>query len=396
MDLHRRKFDAPDTNMSSGQFAAFQDDASDSSSSSDDGDYSTKSPTNNNVVVPSFEDLSTYRQDEETVLDAVYGGDFTRKDGAWGCPELLVNVKPPDIEDQSQIGSKLQLSVQLTKQYPYVIPKITLKQVKGLSKQQQSSLLSMLKDRATELSLSGSVMVCELVQITEDYLLGHNQDPTLSAWEQMKQRQKKEQQLEDAQRAKELTLLTQQDDRAGTASDQLQEQNHPQFTSTASLSFSSTASSPISSRSSSILGGIRGGGGGIGEGVVSSDVERELSRQMHALAAAAEQRRKQQQLQQHHHHAGVDSPFKGVGGADGNNTSIDFGDHGGGVYDDNDEDEDEDDDDFDFDDDYNNALNEPSSYSRYKADFVELGILGRGGGGEVVKVRNRLDRRICK
>ena len=32
--------------------------------------------------------------------------------------------------------------------------------------------------------------------------------------------------------------------------------------------------------------------------------------------------------------------------------------------------------------------------SRYQADFIELGLLGRGGGGEVVKVRNRLDRRI--
>jgi translation initiation factor 2-alpha kinase 4 len=32
--------------------------------------------------------------------------------------------------------------------------------------------------------------------------------------------------------------------------------------------------------------------------------------------------------------------------------------------------------------------------SRYKSDFIELGVLGRGGGGEVVKVRNRLDRRI--
>lgn len=37
-----------------------------------------------------------------------------------------------------------------------------------------------------------------------------------------------------------------------------------------------------------------------------------------------------------------------------------------------------------------------SLHSRYLADFVELGILGRGGGGEVVKCRNRLDRRICK
>ena len=65
---------------------------------------------------------------------------------------------------------------------------------------------------------------------------------------------------------------------------------------------------------------------------------------------------------------------------------------------------DEDNDDVDI---YDNGDNEgeddniddnrfvPSS-SRYKNDFEELGVLGQGGGGEVVKVRNRLDKRICK
>jgi len=57
--------------------------------------------------------------------------------------------------------------------------------------------------------------------------------------------------------------------------------------------------------------------------------------------------------------------------------------------------EEEDDDEEDYDDD-GGALKSPllSASSRYVADFIELGILGRGGGGEVVKVKNRLDRRI--
>ncbi|EEY65699.1 serine/threonine protein kinase [Phytophthora infestans T30-4] len=33
-------------------------------------------------------------------------------------------------------------------------------------------------------------------------------------------------------------------------------------------------------------------------------------------------------------------------------------------------------------------------HSRYHGDFKELGLLGRGGGGEVVKVQNRLDRQL--
>ncbi len=36
----------------------------------------------------------------------------------------------------------------------------------------------------------------------------------------------------------------------------------------------------------------------------------------------------------------------------------------------------------------------PLTSSRYKNDFIQLEKLGKGGGGEVVKVRNRLDRRI--
>eukprot|EP00588_Corethron_pennatum_P014419 CAMPEP_0194277742 /NCGR_PEP_ID=MMETSP0169-20130528/9981_1 /TAXON_ID=218684 /ORGANISM="Corethron pennatum, Strain L29A3" /LENGTH=1501 /DNA_ID=CAMNT_0039021777 /DNA_START=51 /DNA_END=4557 /DNA_ORIENTATION=+ len=56
----------------------------------------------------------------------------------------------------------------------------------------------------------------------------------------------------------------------------------------------------------------------------------------------------------------------------------------------------EDDDEEDYDDDGGAVSKSPllSGSSRYVADFIELGILGRGGGGEVVKVRNRLDRRI--
>lgn len=50
----------------------------------------------------------------------------------------------------------------------------------------------------------------------------------------------------------------------------------------------------------------------------------------------------------------------------------------------------EDDDLWDEDD----AMVQPRSASRYESDFVELGVLGRGGGGEVVKVKNRLDRRV--
>lgn len=40
------------------------------------------------------------------------------------------------------------------------------------------------------------------------------------------------------------------------------------------------------------------------------------------------------------------------------------------------------------------AMDTEHAHSRYHGDFKELGLLGRGGGGEVVKVRNRLDRQL--
>jgi hypothetical protein len=59
-----------------------------------------------NIHIPSYEDLSTSRADEETVLQAVYAQDFRRQVGVWGCARLEVDVRPPDI-DPEQIGSHL-------------------------------------------------------------------------------------------------------------------------------------------------------------------------------------------------------------------------------------------------------------------------------------------------
>jgi hypothetical protein len=87
------------------------------------------------------------------------------------------------------------------------------------------------------------------------------------------------------------------------------------------------------------------------------EVEKELARQMEALAAADRKRR------------GFPMPAPKEEGND------------------------EGDDDFDYDD---AEIPPLVGSSRYQTDFIELGLLGRGGGGEVVKVRNRLDRRLCK
>lgn len=92
--------------MPPGQFDALQDGDGESSSSEDDAAKSAATPkrVDQHVNVPSYEDLSVSRADEETVLMAVYGDDFSREDGVWGCARLNVHCRPPDAD---RVGCEL-------------------------------------------------------------------------------------------------------------------------------------------------------------------------------------------------------------------------------------------------------------------------------------------------
>jgi translation initiation factor 2-alpha kinase 4 len=320
----------------SGQFAALglDTDSDDSSSSShEDSPFASALSTNDdsNVEVPSFEDLSISRADEVTVLEAIYGSDFKSEKGTCGQKKLNVRVKPPDLEPK-QIGCHATLIARIPKQYPYVVPKIELRDVKGLSKSQNKFLLEKLNQRALELSKAGSVMVCELVQIIEDFLLEHNVDPSMSEWENMKAREAKEQaEKEELERARDKQIQTLMDAENSTG-----------------VNYGSI---PSNNNSGSL------------------EIEKELERQREAIEVADKYRMKKNGIFE------MNAPIES------SNTS------NSGVEDNSDND----DDDFDDDDTPPSAL---FGSSRYHTDFVELGILGRGGGGEVVKVKNRLDRRI--
>lgn len=245
------------------------------------------------------------------------------------------------------------LSLRLNKKYPYVVPKIKLKNVQGLSKSQQQDLLQKLNQRAIELSKTGCVMMVELVQVTEDYLLEHNRDPKTSAWEQMKAREAMEQEKEQRLQAEQQEEINRLIDIGGGG-----ERKSPK-TSIATI-HSSGSGGDLSESQSRIM---------FADGT-SSDVKREMNRQMEALEDAS--RLKQGLIIQDLAGDGIQQQL-----IDDDN------------FDDNYSDESDNDDEL---------PPAPETWgggsSRYKADFIELGILGRGGGGEVVKVRNRLDRRI--
>ena len=56
------------------------------------------------AAVASFEaeDLSLQRHDEETVLAAIYGDDFTLESGAWNCPMYKLRIRPAsDVTDHN-------------------------------------------------------------------------------------------------------------------------------------------------------------------------------------------------------------------------------------------------------------------------------------------------------
>lgn len=298
------------------------------------------------IDIPSYEDLSSSRADEETVLQAIYGDDFHSERGTWGQKKLMVKVRPPDLEP-NQIGCEATVSTQLSKRYPYVVPRIELKDVKGLSKDAEKLLLQNLTERASDLASVGSVMVCELVQVVEDFLFEHNVDPTMSAWEQSKAREAKEQAEKGAlEREREKRIKSLMDEDGEQSSSNVLYASH-----------SRSAMSP-------------GGSGAVTPRNMAEnflavpatcDIERELARQREAIETANKQRMN-------------------------NDAYLNFARASSmGMRNDGD-----DDDDFDDDDAPPTVL---IGSSRYQTDFIELGVLGRGGGGEVVKVRNRLDRR---
>jgi len=316
------------------------------------------------VHIPSYEDLSTTRVDEITVLEAVYGAeDFAQDDGVWGCPLLKVRVRPPDVEDLAKIGSTLTLSVQLSKRYPYVVPAIELRDVRGLTRDEQLELAGQLRVRAEELSKTGSVMMIELVQVAEDYLLAHNRDPTLSEWEQMKVR-------EASQIDQERKLQNEMNRLMNSATGSPREDEGSTAIISPRTSRTGVSFNPydMQERQNQLP-------------EKNEAIEREMLRQREAFQAARLNRK--------------DAPLLLKRESTASQTVADAaGGAAGGYFGEGDDDDDAD---MDFDDVYpgrDGGLAWTGTSSRYKSDFIELGVLGRGGGGEVVKVRNRLDRRV--
>lgn len=296
------------------------------------------------------EDLSMQRHDEETALSAIYGSDFSLCVGAWNCPLYKIRIRrASEVTDhggghQHDVNKcddtkkmELTLQIQLNKKYPYSIPMIQLTNVIGIPTTRMSELLHLLQTKAKECADTGVVMGWELGQVVEEYLV----DYTLKLEQENKQRER------------DLIgqYATSKQEIHGDIDFNVQESHSADDDEHALMS-------PYSP----------------GRESLDNDIQKEMARQIQALDHAEKMRERRRQER---------------GGVTPRQSEIEEGNEDGDT-----------DDFFRLSDAYKELDSEPpltssgSSFSRYETDFVELAPLGRGGGGEVVKAINRLDRRI--
>ena len=306
------------------------------------------------------EDLSSQRHDEETVLSAIYGDDFTLEKGAWNCPLYKLRIRPAsdvtdhggahhhdaqttdDImhnpnKDTTSEQIEITLNIQLHQKYPISVPLIQITNVKGgLSNNQISELLSLLQAKAKECAELGQVMGWEMGQIGECYLV-----------DCVDKRKK-----DDMKRLEDMQMKDKKIDQIGDDEHTLDE------------SFSRDTEHAEQ------------------YDMMNSDTQKEVARQIEALDAASQLRKQRRQQN------GVLPSI-----ADKHDE----------------EDDDEGDDTFfhlpeGYDMDMTSAAfitahdvegaDQQQTTSRYQSDFIEIQHLGSGGGGEVVQAINRLDRRV--
>lgn len=87
------------------------------------------------------------------------------------------------------------LFLHLYKKNDFRIPKLQLEKAKGLSKVQIGALEKELLEKAEEFAKKGEEVILELVQMVESFLYDNNKPASVSFYEEMLIRQKREQEL---------------------------------------------------------------------------------------------------------------------------------------------------------------------------------------------------------
>ena len=317
------------------------------------------------------EDLSIQRHDEETVLSAIYGNDFTLQAGTWNCPLYKLRIRPanevtshgydnsnnssdgsvkqihnPNNGKEEDYGCEVTLCIQLSKKYPHSVPLLQIINPVNVHMSEISTLMQLLQDKARECMELGQVMGWELGQVIEGYLV-----------DCVERRRR-----EDQERERDLKKISRGVDVSEESRLLIDESVEE----------------------------VEYGGDRI-NAVMDSDIQKEVQRQMQALDSASKLRRQIRQTQRLGFLPSIaDSDKHGnVSEVDDDDNEDDFLAQLPKGYDldllamdRHDEDAEQ------------QRQNPNNNISRYQTDFVEIAHLGRGGGGEVVQAINRLDRRV--
>jgi serine/threonine protein kinase len=126
--------------------------------------------------------------EEIEVLSAIYGSDLVHRQPIWNLPSFVVRLKPSALPDGSSYVS-VDLGFSLPKLYPKVPPKYEIESPKGLSDKCLDELKQKLRDES--ILRSGQVMCYELTTVAKDHIDLYNKRPQ-SLFESMTSRHRRE------------------------------------------------------------------------------------------------------------------------------------------------------------------------------------------------------------
>uniref|UniRef100_A0A1I8NAC2 non-specific serine/threonine protein kinase n=1 Tax=Musca domestica TaxID=7370 RepID=A0A1I8NAC2_MUSDO len=122
----------------------------------------------------------------------------------WKPTDIRIMLTPlrDSSNGQPEVHVRTKLHVVCPSKYPKVAPKVTLEESKGISDQLIEELLQELQQQSQE--LRGEVMIYELAQTVQAFLLKHNKPPRGSFYDEMlQQKQQREQELLDMKKQRE-------------------------------------------------------------------------------------------------------------------------------------------------------------------------------------------------
>lgn len=157
-----------------------------------------------------MDELKERQENELAALQSIFHGDFkdTRKRSKWKTwhpPEMLITLRPQEsMTCEREVHVQVDLHVVCSADYPNEAPALSLRNVKGLSR----DAVLKLENELVELSqqLTGEVMVLELAQHVQKYLHDYNTPRFSSFYDEMLNNREQQEKAKAAAQEAQITL----------------------------------------------------------------------------------------------------------------------------------------------------------------------------------------------